>query len=766
MVSPFLFLAVATFVGADIGAPVLRDSAPYPQVFADNKNLLKYVGTYGPYSQRRGVGLDREVPLGCVVDQVVAVHRSGERLPASAEAESIVSAWNKVAPLQGNLTGSLEFANFWKPFVTNETGLLGFESATGPYSGLADNMRKGQEFNSRYGKLYNQTAKFPIWAADSSPATLDSARMFGLGFLGVNYTDLASVRVLSRNSSASPFNPCGKGSTQTSFCSFENLESPHWNYEQFERAAYRLNHENAAAGLNITAADVVGLMTTAAFELNVRGRSPWTAVFNSDEWIAFEYLRSAEAYCYDGPGAGNVKSRGVVFANATRSLFVKGPNASLPLAVAFAHETDILPLVAALGIDSPKSFDPSKVQYGAGYDVADIAPQGGYVVFERIRCDVTAQPCKNPPPPSPPAPTVYTTQVLLPVCTGAPQCVVAPVSNMTNAKNITTVTNVTNIYNILNVTNMLNVTNILNVTNVTNANNTTNISNTTNLSNTTSYYSVALICPVNGTGPCTLPDGTLWQCNLPGYNSTNCPVSGLSLIGRGKAVASSSLYSIRPTPTSPETSSVNAKARATKKTTSKKGKKTTSSTLKHKRAIATGGDSSGDAESSDVLGPESVVASIASAAGVNSMALASMASVVSAGISNAQPTKYIAYGSDEDYYCDFYNAVPGSETDDGRAFAHEFPNAFPEPIISEVYASSGFYSLNATAQQTGQENVFVRVIINDAVAPLPGCSDGPGGSCRLSKFDGAVQSIVDAANLTAECGAAATPVVVPFSATV
>lgn len=50
---------------------------------------------------------------------------------------------------------------------------------------------------------------------------------------------------------------------------------------------------------------------------------------------------------------------------------------------------------------------------------------------------------------------------------------------------------------------------------------------------------------------------------------------------------------------------------------------------------------------------------------------------------------------------------------------------------------------NATASQTnaaevtaqgGEAEAYVRVLVNQAPVPLPGCSEGPGASCPLASF--------------------------------
>lgn len=54
-------------------------------------NILKYMGGYGPYTDRDSFGISRDPPKGCKVEQVVMVHRHGERYPQPADGDEYKS---------------------------------------------------------------------------------------------------------------------------------------------------------------------------------------------------------------------------------------------------------------------------------------------------------------------------------------------------------------------------------------------------------------------------------------------------------------------------------------------------------------------------------------------------------------------------------------------------------------------------------------------------------------------------------------------------
>lgn len=269
------------------------------------------------------------------------------------------------------------------------------ETVYGPYSGLLGSYANGAQYRARYGHLYDENKVLPIFTAGFERVVM-TGRKFGQGFLGLNYTDMAAVQII-------PETPQQGANTLNTECylavdKLTNCETPSghfqkhimwgngWKYPQFARAAKRLNKEN---GLNLDPDEIPVLIAMAAFEINVRGDSPWINVFTDDEWIAFEYLESMLYYCYFGPGATTTPYRGSVYLNATRTLFNEGPNgpAQLPLAFSFAHDTDITPVVSLLGFASPDKFDPSKVTFGSTWDITDIVPQNARLVFERMICD-------------------------------------------------------------------------------------------------------------------------------------------------------------------------------------------------------------------------------------------------------------------------------------------------------------------------------------------------------------------------------------------
>ena len=148
-------VALASLVGVDAAEPFFSNPKPYSQDAIDNYNFLKYTTWMGPWSQRRGVGINRDTPKGCRVDQVSMLHRHGERYPDKGAAKAFTKPYKKVAALKGKLKGDLDFANYWVPYTDPEDSMISQESVVGPYSGLLDGYNRGLLYRARYGHLWD-----------------------------------------------------------------------------------------------------------------------------------------------------------------------------------------------------------------------------------------------------------------------------------------------------------------------------------------------------------------------------------------------------------------------------------------------------------------------------------------------------------------------------------------------------------------------------------------------------------------------------------
>lgn len=379
----FMAASILTGASAQFGRTV-AGTAAYPQTFIDELNPIKYTANMGPYSQRPGVGLSPELPEGCEVEQVVLFARSGASYPAAPEVTSqkkVLEGIFSKAPKTG-FVGSLSFLNDYEYFLKDE-GYANLEVASGPYSGLAGSTQFGAEFAGVYGHLWNEEI-IPIFS-DNIERDLDTARAFGQGFLGYNYSKSASINIYPT------LQDCPKAQVWTTCPVLRTNETNgtivpenSFRYPAFEIAALRLNEENS---LNLTVEDVFVLMNLASYEITVTGSSPWTTVFTTEEWVAFEYSYDVYFDCFFGSQSPRAKAIGALFVKQAAEVLKAGPEDALALSLVFGKDIDLTSILAALDLATPsRLLRPNKITFDKNFRVTDVAPSGGRLVIERIVC--------------------------------------------------------------------------------------------------------------------------------------------------------------------------------------------------------------------------------------------------------------------------------------------------------------------------------------------------------------------------------------------
>ncbi len=105
-----------------------------------------------------------------------------------------------------------------------------------------------------------------------------TARKFGEGFFGWNYTDVVAMNIIPEGAymGANSLTPSCIRDNDTAICG--NLA----NYQpQFDVSAARLNAQTL--GLKLNSSDIYNLIQMTAYELNIRGYSDWVGVFILDE---------------------------------------------------------------------------------------------------------------------------------------------------------------------------------------------------------------------------------------------------------------------------------------------------------------------------------------------------------------------------------------------------------------------------------------------------------------------------------------------------
>ncbi|PWY75229.1 acid phosphatase aph, 3-phytase phyB [Aspergillus sclerotioniger CBS 115572] len=387
--SSLITLACALATGASAfsygaAAPQSSQEKQFSQEFRDGYSILKHYGGNGPYSERVSYGIARDPPTGCEVDQVIMIHRHGARYPSPSAGKSVEESLAKVYSINTtDYKGDLAFLNDWTYYVPNEC-YYNAETTSGPYAGLLGAYNNGNEYRARYGHLWDGESVVPMFSSGYG-RVIGTARKFGEGFFGYNYSTNAALNIISESEvqGADSLTPtCDTDNDQTT-C--DNLTA---TMPQFKVAAARLNAQNP--GMNLTETDIYNLMLMASFELNARPFSNWINAFTQDEWVSFGYVEDLNYYYCAGPGDKNMAAVGAVYANASLTLLNQGPKEAGSLFFNFAHDTNITPILAALGVLIPDEDLPlDRIPFGNPYTTGNIVPQGGHLTIERLSCQAT-----------------------------------------------------------------------------------------------------------------------------------------------------------------------------------------------------------------------------------------------------------------------------------------------------------------------------------------------------------------------------------------
>jgi acid phosphatase len=225
----------------------------FSQEFRDNYSILKHYGGNGPYSERRSHGISRDPPPACTVDQVIMIKRHGERYPSPSLGAGIEKTLSKLHAANTTFAGDLAFFNDWTYYVPNACW-YNAETASGPYAGLLDGYNHGTEYRDRYGHLWDGESVVPMWASGYG-RVIETARKFGEGFFGYNYSSNAALNVISEDEGmgANSLTPVCYDDRDAGICAALTNVMP-----LFKVAAERLNAQNPGLGVNET--DVYYLM--------------------------------------------------------------------------------------------------------------------------------------------------------------------------------------------------------------------------------------------------------------------------------------------------------------------------------------------------------------------------------------------------------------------------------------------------------------------------------------------------------------------------
>jgi acid phosphatase len=279
-------------------------------------------------------------------------------------------------------------------------------TSTGPYAGTVGAFTTGTKLQSRYpdlvSKIHSDPKRLKVWASDSNRVK-ESARLVSLGMFGGNYS--IDMQVIAEG-----YETGGNTLTPTSACPKYDQDNvaghdlgTHmmaiWEViyiraiaDRIEDQLYddRKKHEATGEPLIVLSADeVFSMQEMCAFEINVRGQSPWCDVFTKEEWTKFEFARDIYHFYRSGPGNSYAKPMGGLWLNATAQILIS-KDAKVqadPFFFSFTHDTSIVPILVTLGIyDNQPRLHADHFTEVRQFTMSHVLPMGGRTILEKMSC--------------------------------------------------------------------------------------------------------------------------------------------------------------------------------------------------------------------------------------------------------------------------------------------------------------------------------------------------------------------------------------------
>ncbi|GMF02703.1 unnamed protein product [Ambrosiozyma monospora] len=185
MVSLSIFTSVCLLLTSSTSA--LLAPKPFPQQANDQFNALRYMATSGAFHENSGVGIFKETPLQCTIDQAHLFMRHGERYPTTDNAKQLENLFNRLkAATTEQYNNPLGFFHDAEFFVRNKSDIE-HETYYNSYAGLTDAFAFGSDLRLRYNHLVDTNRTTPVFSAGQQ-RVVDTATAFAQGFFGNGYS--------------------------------------------------------------------------------------------------------------------------------------------------------------------------------------------------------------------------------------------------------------------------------------------------------------------------------------------------------------------------------------------------------------------------------------------------------------------------------------------------------------------------------------------------------------------------------------------------
>lgn len=370
-----------------VNQSIFQDVATPQQAATDQYSVINFLGGSAPYKQGSRYGISTDIPEQCTVEQVQMISRHGERFPSKGDGATFDKIMNVFKSYGKDFKGDLSFLNDYEYFVTNKEYYEKETSPTnseGTFAGTTTALRHGAYFRQRYSTLYSG-GNFTVFTTNSGRC-YQTANYFARGFLGDEYSDeIVEYVVVDED-------PKMGANSLTPRYACKNLENINNDdiVDKFDKSYLQdiLNRwQQQNPGLNLTTSQVSRLFLWCAFELNVRGSSPFCSLFTNEEFIKSGYENDLTNYYSIGQGNNLSTTMGSPMVEASLRLLLDESSTN-KIWVMFTHDTDMEFYLSSMGLINPeKDLPVDHVPFPNPYNAAQMFPQGGRTYLEKLNCN-------------------------------------------------------------------------------------------------------------------------------------------------------------------------------------------------------------------------------------------------------------------------------------------------------------------------------------------------------------------------------------------
>ena len=247
-------------------------------------------------------------------------------------------------------------------------------------------MRHGATFRSRYGSLYDVNSTLPVFSSNSGRC-YETSRYFARGFLGDDFEEGETVKfsILDEDEESglntlTPRYSCPNYNE----LAFDDI-AERYNTSYLNDIADRLEDQNP--GLNLSTSEIENLFQWCAYEINVRGSSPFCDIFTNEEFVRYSYSNDLSNYYSNGAGNNFTRIAGSPLLKASLALLKDTENDN-QIWLSFTHDTDLEIFHSSLGLLEPAEDLPTDyIPFPNPYVHSSIVPQGARIYTEKYQCE-------------------------------------------------------------------------------------------------------------------------------------------------------------------------------------------------------------------------------------------------------------------------------------------------------------------------------------------------------------------------------------------